>query len=158
VDAILVAIGGLPQWVIFGIVGGIFGGAAGVLAWVIERGTGQKLGRFLPVLAIAATPTLTRQVVLPAINEANEPQLPHQVDEVTMLVRMEVVDRRQYYFYELADVVPADFDVQAIKTEGLANICDFWRGSFAKGSVVEAVYSYKLHGRVRAFTVAPSDC
>jgi hypothetical protein len=59
----------LPTWVIYSAVGACLGALGAAASWLLQ-GTGQKWPRFLPIAAIALSGTVTKEFVLPHVQNA----------------------------------------------------------------------------------------
>lgn len=60
-------IAGLPQWAIYGLVGGAIGAVLGAVGWWMERRAGLRFGRFLPLLTLAITGPVSERLVMPSL-------------------------------------------------------------------------------------------
>lgn len=157
-DALFGLMGDWPKWAVYAVVGGILGGSGALVGWLLER-LGIRFGRFAVVLGIAATPVVSREVVLPQIIEAySNLELPRKIDEFTTLTRIEFGAKRYVYLYDLSSDVNPSFDVAEIKREGLADMCNYWKPAFDDGEVISAEYRYRINGDSRSFFVTASDC
>jgi len=145
-----------PIWSIYAIVGALLGGVFAIAGHFASRFIG--VARFLPVLAIALTPVLSREFVIPAIVYAKMNEgLPRSIDEVTVLERVEREESAYRYFYKLDDSL-AGADINQLKAINLAQICLFWGPNFKSGEATKAEYIYSVAGSSMSFSVDQSDC
>lgn len=148
-----------PSWVVYALVGAILGGVGGAIGVAIERATGLKVARLLPVVAVALTPFLTRELVAPAIITAAVNQgLPRQLDAYTTLESASYSSKEFTYHYTLSDQTPETIDVENIKRGELSGMCGNFKAQFSSGDLVRVIYEYTLRGNILRFTLTPSDC
>ncbi|MGN7772198.1 hypothetical protein [Phyllobacterium sp. 22552] len=150
----------LPNIAIYAIVGAACGGV-GVLAGIPLTHKGVKSGLIL--IACVCSPQITKYLVLPQVNvyrtvtEMNK-TMPKQIDNVTTLNSVSYSNGSFFYHFAIDDSVPADADINEVKTSGLVGMCNTWRSSFSSKELSSVVYEYTIHGSKRSFSITPSDC
>lgn len=155
-ESLLVTLAEWPRWAIFALVGAHLGVLGAITGWGLEK-LGFKAGRYIVILFFAATPVVAREEVLPVIVEAySNKNLPVALDEYTTLTRVEVDGRKYIYHYDL--LADADFNVETIKSEGIGELCEYWRSAFRDNDVTSAEYRYNYAKKTSSFWIEPKDC
>ena len=86
-DSIFIGLAHLPTLVIYGIVGGICG-ALGVLVGDLLKRSWSSAPRLMPVILLAASTPISRQVVIPQINAHAQPEIAtRQLEQASPLFR-----------------------------------------------------------------------
>jgi hypothetical protein len=149
----------IPDWVIYAAVGAVFGAAGALIGWLLERATGWRFWRIMTLVAIAFTPTVTREIVIPELMEYfMNRDLPQTVDEVTTLTHVTFDGRKYIYTYDLADTVPAELTAADVREAVQPGACGHFAPLFQNGEVWSVSYVYRVHGTVLSFDLNPGDC
>ncbi|TXR48536.1 hypothetical protein [Phyllobacterium endophyticum] len=152
---------GLPDFVIYAIFGAIAGGIGAAVGGLIKGRA--KWVRILPVIFVVLSIQATKFSVMPDVRMARTVEtlnkdLPKAIDEVTTLNRVSFANGEFVYHYQLADSVPVGTDISPVKTQGLAGMCNSWRGPFISKEVSSVKYQYQLHGTETSFSLLPQEC
>lgn len=156
---VLLALSNLPPWVVFAIMGGVFGAVGALLGAGLSRLGYPKFARLIAIVAIVVSFQVSRIVLMPsvALAKLNE-GLPKPVDEYTVLQSAEYTPQGLAYRYQLFGGLPGDFQVSQIKDGAIGDLCSNWAADFAARRVSKIDYHYTWAAGGGSFSVTPQDC
>ncbi|MFN3547701.1 MAG: hypothetical protein ACK4U0_09445 [Mesorhizobium sp.] len=159
-DTFLASLAGLPNWALYGLVGGILGALGGLIGALLAKHTGFKRSpQVLAVVGAVLSYQLTKNLILPAATVASmNVDLPKQIDDVTTLLKVEFQQKRFAYYYRLADSLEQTMSVDELKGGLLPALCKNWSPHFKSGQVVGVEYHYELRQSAFSFAAEPADC